>query len=121
MEVITNKQEKVISNILLKPGYYITTRRKIADFFLGFFGFAVLSWVCQLLSLYLFNKLVVYVLPNWITYAYSGLVISVILSLIIYFFKIGRKYIAIGIISLYLLPLLVVGGCLLLLGNGSIR
>jgi hypothetical protein len=46
-----------------------------------------------------------------------GAVISVVLtiSFVVFSIKKGRKFIAIGIASLYILPLIVLGSCLLVM------
>lgn len=112
---IQNQQETIIHDNLRKPNYYTTTGKKVGDFALGFLGTGfVASFVSTFISSLLFfpatlkNSLFSSTIPILIS-------IAVILSLIILSFKVGRKFIAIGIISLLLIPLLILGSCSLLL------
>ncbi len=92
-----------------EPSYYDTKGKKVSDTFIGFFGG-------------LFAYLVIGGIFS--TIRYSGISIAVILlSVVAYivavigFITRGRKFIAIGLILLVVIPLIVFGGCLLVMGR----
>jgi hypothetical protein len=105
---------KIPQGIPPKSGYYTSTKRKVGDFFIGFFGGVVLTILFSFLSSFLFRTSENYSL------AVSSLSLVVTVFLIIFLFRKGRRFIAIGLISMALLPLLAFGSCLLILtGLGS--
>ena len=89
-----------------QTGYYKDTRGKLVDFFIGFIGCPALASLAMLAG-GMYNNMAQGI----------GAVISVALTISFVFFSIkkGRKFIAIGIASLYILPLIVVGSCLLVM------
>lgn len=93
--------------------YYTTTGKKVGDFLIGFFGIWVISgflsfFIAIINSIVFMNN---YDIQGWI----AG--ISFVISLILYIvaivlaFHFKRHYIAIGIISSFVVPLLLVGAC----------
>jgi hypothetical protein len=109
-----NQEEKISQSNPPKSGYYTRTRRKVGDFFLGFFGSMVLSLLLVVLSAFLSSLSADYSLVS----SLFSLALSVFL--IVFFFRKGRRFIAIGMISMILLPLLAFGSCLvLIMGTGN--
>lgn len=98
-----------------KPDYYISTGRKVTDFLMGFFGAILLSVVYTT-----FISTFAYSLFSSATSAWANLIISIVVMVLlsVLFFKIGRRFIAVGIIAISLLPILIFGSCLLLFGQG---
>ncbi len=91
----------------ISTSYYVKTSQKVADFLIGFLGSLVLPAVYYFMMTSVFN--LIYFVFYWI----------IILAFSILFFKMGRSFIAIGIISVCLIPLLSFGSCILLLGIGG--
>lgn len=105
------EEQKQAASAPEQPCYYKTTRSKVTDFLLGFFGFPVLlSWGGMMLSRVRD--------PNLGDYSMAG---AALLALGSCFYAVqkGRKYIAIGIVSSIIIPLLIVGSCLLVLYGGK--
>jgi Flp pilus assembly protein TadB len=76
-------------------------RKKAGDFFLGFF----LNIVGVLGS-----SVLLFIIESWIF-----LVAIIDITLIIRYFVTNRRYIAIGMISSILIPLVIVGGCFIVI------
>jgi hypothetical protein len=112
---IPNQEEKITMEEPQKPDYYITTGRKVGDFLLGFFGVAVLSFIYTFVSSFVYSLLSsqTFSIAIWANF-FVSVIILVLLAVL--FFKIGRRFIAIGVISISLLPILIFGSCILLLG-----
>jgi hypothetical protein len=104
---------KATKDALIKPSYYTTTKRKVSDFCIGFFGGIMLNVLLVFLSFSLSRSGSF----DWIGSLFDLLFF---VFLIVYFFKKGRRFIAIGMISMILLPLLAFGSCLvLIMGTGN--
>lgn len=90
-----------------KPDYYTSIGKKIGDFLLGFFG-VIISY-----SFYTFVLNFSYYSANmiWII-LFISIVVLVVLP--VTFFKMGRRFITIGIISTLLIPLLIFGSCFMI-------
>lgn len=106
MEENKIQNEKITYENVSRADHYAKTSQKVGDFFLGFLGSLILPFAYSLIS---------YV-PIWVYFFAS---VAILVALCILFFKIDRRFIAIGIISISLIPILVFGSCLLLLGGGS--
>ncbi|HBG60929.1 MAG: hypothetical protein A2Y03_10695 [Omnitrophica WOR_2 bacterium GWF2_38_59] len=93
--------------------YYTTTGKKVGDFLMGFFGVWVisglLSFIIAIINSFIFMNN--YTIQGWI--AGISFVITIILYIvaIVLAFHFKRHYIAIGTISSFVVPLLVVGAC----------
>ena len=107
------EEQKQETKALEQPGYYTTTRSKVTDFLLGFFGFPMLLSFGGLMLIGVRN-------PNLGTYALVGAAL-VTLAVSSYAVQKGRKYIAIGVVSSVILPFLVLGSCLLVISGGQFR
>jgi hypothetical protein len=107
---IQNQEGKITYNNFQKPDYYTTTGKKVGDFILGFFGIIILNFI--------FGA-VLYPLFSLANSGWANLFISIVALVLfsVLFFKIGRRFIAVGIISMALIPILIFGSCLLLLGG----
>jgi hypothetical protein len=104
-----------------KSDFYTSTGKKVGDFVLGFFGIWVVIVIVSLIFAGIrslmnirsgFGSIMFFVLP----------LILLILGLLLMglFFKMGRRYIAIGILSSSVLPLLVYGACwVVIIGAGG--
>jgi cobalamin biosynthesis protein CobD/CbiB len=107
-----NTGQVVISS--KSDGYYKNGLRKFGDFLLGFFGILFVILFVSYLYVFISNTLNI-----------SDVLLSVIITVLVIlaiwllrsFFKNGRKFIAIGIISVPIIGLLVFGSCSMLL-NG---
>ena len=94
-----------------KPG------KAILDFCIGFFGVWIIGIVLPWL-VFLFASLLSS--PEYLPVGFFIPALIVFLASlfgIVYFFRIGRRYIAIGIISSALLPLLIFGACLVIIAS----
>lgn len=95
--------QKTKPAIPVKINYYTASRMKVADFCLGFFGVLLVL-------------VVLFSLPSlpWLGGSDMISIISIVVMLfcIVQAFRKGRKFIAIGIISIILIPILVLGSCL---------
>jgi len=99
-----NQEGKIIYDNFQKPGYYTTTGLKVGDFMLGFFGIIILNSILGAVLYPLISlggSLGDWGFMDFIIF----LIILILLSVL--FFKIGRRFIAIGMISVALIPLLV--------------
>jgi len=95
--------------------YYTTTGKKVGDFGKGFFLNIGIGIVASLLVSYLSIITSISII---------GTIISILffvmdVFLIIRFFKENRRYIAIGMLSSLIIPLLLFGACTLLLSGLS--
>jgi len=95
----------------MKNDYYTTTSRKVLDFIVGFFGIITVgiawSFFGNLLSMIpgfgVFGSVYMLLIP---LFSIAAVVASFVLK---------RRYIAIGMISAMLIPLLVFGACIIAL------
>lgn len=102
--------------------YYITHGRKIGDFFIGFVGF----YICILV---LSPLLSIIIIPIFLLSSFLGSYFSIFIIGLLYLLipligiivanKYHRRYISIGIISAIIIPLLLFGACLVVLGGLS--
>ena len=104
-KIIENKN---VDNNLQKPNHYTSTGNKIIDFLLGFFGTIFLYYLTTISNFWSVS-------PNSLMALFIPIIILVLLSIL--FFKIGRKFIAVGIIAVSIIPVLLFGSCLLLLAS----
>lgn len=111
MEKNQNKDENITYGHFEKSDYYVSSGRKAGDFLVGFFGVIILSILYTVIANFLSSFFSTSV---WITIGFLFSIISYIL-LTVLFFKIGRRFIAIGIISIALVPLLLFGSCMVIL------
>ena len=101
------EEQKKAASAPEQPGYYKTTGRKVTDFLLGFLGYPVLiSWGGLMLSRLRY--------PNLGSYALAAAALLA-LGFCFYAVQMGRKYIAIGIVSSIIIPLLFIGGCMMVM------
>ncbi|MDD5031657.1 MAG: hypothetical protein PHR36_01270 [Patescibacteria group bacterium] len=105
-----NQEGKIIYNNFQKPNYYTTTGKKVGDFILGFFGIIILNSILWVVLYPLLSS------RNW-GFVNLFIYLIILILLMVLFFKIDRRFIAIGIISVALIPILVFGSCLFLLGG----
>jgi len=106
MEENKNQIEKVTYENVSRADHYAKTSQKVGDFFLGFLGALILPFAYSLISF----------IP---VFAFFIISVIILVALCILFFKVDRRFIAIGIISISLIPVLVFGSCLLLLGGSG--
>lgn len=99
-----NNTEQVVANIS-KDGYYTSRSLKFVDFIVGFIG--------TIIVIYLF--LVSSSFNSPISLVVVAIILVVILPAI--FFKIGRKFIAIGMFSVGIAGLILFGSCILMLSG----
>lgn len=115
MEENKKKQEEKNSpSNSLKPDYYTSIWKKTGDFLLGFLGVIILFFLCTT-AINLASPLFYSAISDRVISGVILFLIVVILSLLIIFFKIGRRFIALGMMSVLLIPFFVFGSCLLLL------
>ncbi len=88
-----------------KPDYYADAGSKVGDFCLGFFGTGVAVFVVAMLAGLLGPLGIVVGLAYQVAFIWG----------IAWGFKSGRRFVAIGILSTLILPLIVVGACFLFL------
>jgi hypothetical protein len=109
--------------------YYTTSKRKVTDFFIGFIGIpAGLLLIFAGLS-FLLNAIIQNLNDQNASYsgAWAGsiiLLLTVILLVlyilaIIYAFKKNRRYIAIGLLSAFVIPFLIAGACFIVVLSGG--
>jgi hypothetical protein len=90
-----------------KPSYYKNTRQKVGDFLLGFFGIIFLNFIFGII----FYPLSVFSNFGWQSVFIS---ITILVLAVVIPFKIGRRFIALGVVSVALVPVLIFGSCLLM-------
>jgi hypothetical protein len=103
------EQKPENKSVPAEPGYYKDTGSKVTDFLVGFLGYPIIILLAQLA----FGPRV----PMWGgTETLVTAVISLVLTIVfvVFAYKRGRKFIAIGIISLLIIPLIAAGSCLLI-------
>lgn len=105
---IHNQEEEIIYNYPQKDYYYTTTGKRVGDFMLGFFGYIIINLILVFVFLPLLAGF------YW-GYSFFPIVINALL--LVLFFKIGRRFIAIGIISVILISILIFGSCVLTLSQ----
>lgn len=95
--------------------YYTSKGKKWADFAIGFFGFALLAWLLWSAMSGISSDLAGYAIP-------IGAVAMI--ALIIIFFRRGRRFISIGILSTLLTPFvylgLAMGYCFIAASTGNL-
>jgi len=84
--------------------YYIDNKRKIQDFVMGFFGILILAGIIFIVPLSILGSLIN---EGFVFYWLPLILLVISLLLMVLFFKISRKYIAIGILSSTVFLLLV--------------
>lgn len=104
MEENKIQSEKNAFENVSKDDHYTKTSQKVGDFFLGFLGSLILPFAYSLMSF----------IPIWVYFFVS---VAILVASCVLFFKIGRRFIAVGIISMGLIPALIFGSCLLLLSG----
>lgn len=105
-------------NVSLLPplgdDYYMKKSRRVGDFCLGFFGTIIVPMVAVFL-IGLFNYIFNFD-DEGITTALASIVgLVAYIWLIIKFFRTGRRFISIGMLSIIIFGLLIFGGCLIFL------
>jgi hypothetical protein len=107
--------------------YYKTKRQKQSDFFTGFFTNMLVALIAGVIC-GIFWGLISLIEAKTVTYVLDGIAIAlVVAALAIYEIRTikkhlkERRYIAIGMISALILPLLVVGTCspFIFMGSGA--
>jgi heme/copper-type cytochrome/quinol oxidase subunit 4 len=95
--------------------YYTNSGKKVGDFCLGFFGAWGLTMVLTIIPYWIYSifSSSFAVFPI-LLFGFALAVIGIVLS-----FTKGRRYIGIGIIASVLLPLLLVGACLIIFAGSS--
>ena len=102
-------EQQIINNTPVKSNYYTSFGKKAWDFCMGFLGYITLN----VLFSFVFNSLV-------ITFPYIFYVsLAVLVGFGILFFRIGRRFIAIGALSVFLIPLLLFGACMIMFSAGG--
>jgi len=92
----------------LSPGdYYKNKKDKILDFCLGFFGFLLLSWLLYYVNTYTQNSIILF------------LSIAIAMAAVVFVYSIKRRFIALGIAAVFLLPFVFVGGCFVVFFAGG--
>ncbi|MFH1191977.1 MAG: hypothetical protein V1655_00715 [bacterium] len=111
MEENKKQEGKNIHSNFKKDDYHTSKDKKAKDFLIGFFGIIILLFLYSIVIsfaplLFYFASMV------WVIYFIP---IAAIVAAPVIFFKRGRRFIAVGIVSALLIPFLVFGSCLLLL------
>jgi hypothetical protein len=103
-----------------KLDYYTSSGKKVGDFFIGFLGIWAINFVFgSLLSLSssffseIYSSFSFFGISAW----FIGLAVDIVL--VILAFKYGRRFIAIGILATFLIPLLILGACFLVFLGSS--
>ena len=100
-----------------KTDFYINNPGKaVGDFCLGFFGIWVVDTIVWFLLAGVFSTLNAGILGNFFVSIFIILILPFIIFPII-FFNIGRRYVAIGILSSLVLPLIIFGACLIIISG----
>lgn len=94
----------------VEQGYYKDTSSKVTDFLVGFLGYPIVTLLAQLAFAPSARGLGG---TDSVVMAVISLVLTV--AFVIFAYKRGRKFIAIGIISLLIVPVIAAGSCLLML------
>ena len=105
------EQKTETSSVPVVQGYYKDTGSKVTDFFIGFLGYPIASLLVQLLMGARFPGMRG-TATDWIA---SVLSLGLAIFCVVYAYKRGRKFIAIGILSLMIVPLIAFGGCMLVI------
>jgi hypothetical protein len=84
-----------------RSDYYTNPGKKIGDFFLGLFGALLVAVVAGAIG---------GAAPSALTISLIGNAI-LLLAAIVHFFRRGRRFIAIGMISILTIPVLLLGAC----------
>jgi hypothetical protein len=92
-----------------RQDYYSAGGRKVADFFLGFGGTVLLGVIAGVVAAASPNTGIVSAIANLI----------LLVAGVVYFFRRGRRFIAIGIISTLTIPLLALGACAIIFVGSS--
>ena len=104
----------------LKQGYYNSAGKKVGDFFIGFLGIWVINIVAgAIISIpgALFGSFstgpAVFGIFGWL------ISLAIDIALVVLAFKFGRRFIAIGILTTFLIPILILGACFLMFIGSS--
>jgi hypothetical protein len=121
-------QEKIINNQInqnfqnnnqqpaQKADYYQNdSSKKVKDFFIGFFGVIIFElivfFIFHLLEDLIFDNVSTEIILTIINIVQLMTPLIVLITTIIHFFKKGRRFIAVGILSTSILSLLSFGAC----------
>lgn len=112
---LSQNSAAVLTPEVKSADYYVTRGKKIGDFLIGFFGCYVLNTLIPSLFFVVFNIFRNSEFGRWgmdvAGFSVTVLTLGLNIASVIYFFKIQRRFIAIGIIGAVVLLLLLVGGC----------
>ena len=104
---------KGYSKSIAAKDYYDSEKRKIGDVLLGLFGNWIIWWIVYYIQ-------VIFYRVNYIVNLYL-LILIVDIAALVYFQRIGRRYIvkgiALSIIAPIILGLLVLGACLIVIAG----
>ena len=85
--------------------YYLEPGKKIGDFFLGFFGALMVVVIAGVIGAAAPGSAAISVIGNLV----------LLIAGIVHFFRRGRRFIAIGMISIIIIPVLLFGACAILM------
>lgn len=97
---------------MAESGYYISTKKKVGDFFIGFLGTLAIVALLGCLSSCCGSSMVGAV---WVTGSAAWIVGVIIV------FTAGRRFIGIGALCTLLVPLLAVGACFIAFATGGMK
>ena len=104
------EQKQEIKKEPVDPGYYKDTGSKVADFLVGFLGYPIIVLLAQLTM----GDRLTFMRANEMGWLTSVLLLGLTIVFVVFAYKRGRKFIAIGILSLLIVPLIAAGSCLLI-------
>lgn len=91
-------------------GYYKDTGSKVTDFLVGFLGYPIIV----LLARFALTPRLPREYAGVIAWVMGVVMMVLTIFLVVFAYKRGRKFIAIGILSLLIVPLIAAGSCLLI-------
>jgi hypothetical protein len=106
---MAEEQKQENKSVPADPGYYKDTGSKVTDFLFGFFGYPIIMSLAQLA--FGPRRPMWSGIQTWVT-AVISLVLTI--TFVVFAYKRGRKFLAIGIISVLIIPLIAAGSCLLI-------
>lgn len=107
---MTDEQKQENPSVPAAPGYYKDTGSKVTDFLVGFIGYPIIVLLAQ----FSFGPNLLRKGGELAAWGAAAVALCLTACLTVVAYRLGRKFIAIGILSTLLLPLIAAGSCFLI-------
>jgi hypothetical protein len=105
------EQKQEYTSLPAEPRYYKNTASKVTDFLMGFLGYPMIMFFAQMA----FGPEIPMRGSSLAGVGTALVSLALTVFFVVFAYKRGRKFIAIGILSLVIVPLIAFGSCLLVI------